>query len=183
MLWSSELRAAISTVNLKQSISSLFLLNKAWIQIELQSNGASQRTNLLQLSKLGGRIFNVHSPWTLISPLFGRQFYVAEKVVHFPLRGLTTDGEDVPPSRRRTAIQKNVHFELMLGQIANVCSVISRNTIVKISTSVNSIWQAIRAHYGFQSTGSHFFKLSSIRLEVDERLDNFIPPVSVFYQR
>ena len=58
---------------------------------------------------------------------------------------------------------------LPLEQIANFCPVISRNTILKNSTSVNSIWQAIRAHYGFQSTGAHFLDLSSIKLEVDER--------------
>ena len=49
----------------------------------------------------------------------------------------------------------------MLGQIANFRSVISRNTIAKNSTSVKSNWQAIRAHYGFQSTGALFQRLMS----------------------
>ena len=35
----------------------------------------------------------------------------------------------------------------MLGQVANYCPVIARNTIVKNSTSMRAIWQAIRAHY------------------------------------
>ena len=74
-----------------------------------------------------------------------------------PLRGFENDGEDVLEANRRTAVQKVTHLELMLGQIANYCPVISRNIIVKNSTSVNGIWQAIRAHYGFQSTGAHFF--------------------------
>ena len=86
-----------------------------------------------------------------------------------PLRGLENDGEDVPEARRRTAAQKLTHLELMLGQVANFCPVISRNTIVKNSTSMRAIWQAIRAHYGFQSTGAHFLDFNNIHLEADER--------------
>jgi hypothetical protein len=39
---------------------------------------------------------------------------------------------------------------------------------VKNSTSMRAIWQEIRAHYGFQSTGAHFL-YNNIRLEPDER--------------
>ena len=85
-----------------------------------------------------------------------------------PLRGLENDGEDVPEASRRTAAQKLTHLELMLGQVANYCPVIARNTIVKNSTSMRAIWQAIRAHYGFQSTGAHFLDFNNIRLEPDE---------------
>ena len=35
------------------------------------------------------------------------------------------------------------------------CPIISRNTIIKNSTSEN-IWQTIHLHFGFQSTGGHF---------------------------
>ena len=67
-------------------------------------------------------------------------------------------------SQKKTAVgnngattQQRVYMlELILGQIANYCPVISRNTIVKNSTSLSVIWQTIRLHYGFQSTGSHF---------------------------
>ena len=52
----------------------------------------------------------------------------------------------------------------MLGQIANYCPVISSNTIVKNSTSMSSIWQAIRLHFGFQSSGAHFLDFSNITL-------------------
>ena len=79
-------------------------------------------------------------------------------------RGLEPDGDDVPTTCRRSAFQKNLHLELMLGQIA----VISRRSIVKNSTSISSVWQAIRAHYGFQSTGARFLDFSNIKLEVDE---------------
>ena len=56
----------------------------------------------------------------------------------------------------------------MLSQVANFCPVIPRNSIAKNATSINSIWQSIRAHYGFQSTGSHFLDFSNIKLEADE---------------
>ena len=86
-----------------------------------------------------------------------------------PTRGFEDDGETVPEARRRTAAQKVTHLELMLGQIANFCPVVSRNTIVKSSISMQSIWQAIRAHFGFQSTGSRFLDFNNIRLEPGER--------------
>jgi hypothetical protein len=34
---------------------------------------------------------------------------------------------------------------------------------------MRTIWQAIRAHYGFQSTGAHFLDFNNIRLEPDKR--------------
>ena len=86
-----------------------------------------------------------------------------------PNRGLKPDGDNIPTTRQRTAFQKNLHPELMLGQIANFCPVISRSSIVKNSTSIRSVWQAIRAHYAFQSTSARFLDFSNIKREVDER--------------
>ena len=40
---------------------------------------------------------------------------------------------------------------------------------MKNSTSVRSIWQAIRAHYGFQSLNAHVIDFASFKLDVDER--------------
>ena len=77
--------------------------------------------------------------------------------------------------------KKCTHLELRLGQIANYCPVISRNTIVKTSTSMSSIWQAIRLHLGFQSTGAHFLDFNNITLapaehpeDLYQRLMSFI---------
>ena len=78
------------------------------------------------------------------------------------------DTDTVPASSRRTAAQKVAQLELMLGQIANYCPVISRNTIVKNSTSVDNIWQSIHTHYGFQSIGGHFLDSADIKLEQGE---------------
>ena len=94
---------------------------------------------------------------------------MAKETPSTPLHGLQDDAGSVPTASHRTAQQKCTHLELMLGQIANYCPVISRNTIVKNSTSINSIWQAIRLHYGFQSTGAHFLDFNNIKLEADDR--------------
>ncbi len=86
-----------------------------------------------------------------------------------PLRSFTDDNEDVPTVQRRTGTQKVTHLEMMLGQIANYAPIISRNTIVRNSTSVNGVWQAIRQHYGLQSTGSRFLDLANIKLKSEQR--------------
>ena len=57
----------------------------------------------------------------------------------------------------------------MLGQIANYCPVISHNTIVKNSTSMSTIWQAIRLHFDFQSTSTYFLDFNNITLAPAER--------------
>ena len=49
-------------------------------------------------------------------------------------RGLTNDANSVPEQKRRTALQKCIDLELMLGQIANFCPVIARNSIIRDST-------------------------------------------------
>ena len=64
-----------------------------------------------------------------------------KKAETHPHRGLTNgnDADDVPAGIRRTAQQKAYMLELMLGQIANYCPIISRNTIVKNSTSLTAM--------------------------------------------
>lgn len=98
------------------------------------------------------------------------------KTSNTPLRGFTDD----PGDGGRTAAQKVAQLELLLGQIANYCPVIARNTIVKNSTSINNIWQSIRLHYGFQSTGGHFLDLNNIKLENDERPEDLFQRLSSF---
>ena len=68
----------------------------------------------------------------------------------------------------------------MLGQIANFCLIISRNSIVKTSTSLADIWQQIRQPFGFQSTGAHFLDLANILLEPDERSEDLFQRLTAF---
>ena len=95
-------------------------------------------------------------------------------------RRFVDDTAPIPTEIRRTAVQKVARLELMLGQIANFCPVISRNTIVRSSTSIDSIWQLIRPHYGFQSTGAHFLDLVDFKLEQDERPEDLFRCLTAF---
>ena len=81
-----------------------------------------------------------------------------------------------------TAAQKASHLEMMLGQIANYCPIISRNTIVRDSTSLGSIWQIIRAHFGFEQSGSHFLDLGDIKLENGERPEDLYQRLVAFFE-
>ena len=83
---------------------------------------------------------------------------------------------------RRTAQQKVAHLELMLGQIANFCPIISRNTIVKNSTSIISIWQAIRLNFGFQTSGAHFLDFADLKLEPDENNEDLFQRLMAFVE-
>lgn len=98
-----------------------------------------------------------------------------------PNRGLQADGDNIPEARRRTAAQKNAQLELMLGQIANYCSIIARNSIIKSSPSLNDIWQKIRQHYGFQSTGAHFLDLADIKSLPNEKPEDLYQRLMAFF--
>ena len=95
-------------------------------------------------------------------------------------RGFQNDPNTVDEAIRKTRAQKASMLELMLGQIANFCPVIARNTIVKSSTSVSSIWQTIRLHYGFQNTGAHLIDFSSLKLEPNERPEDLYQRIMAF---
>lgn len=97
-----------------------------------------------------------------------------------PFRGFVDDGEAVPAEHRRTAVQKSAQLELMLGQIANFCPVIARNTITKSSTSLATIWQHIRLHYGFQTSGAHFLDFAELRQGADERPEDLYQRLLAF---
>ena len=51
---------------------------------------------------------------------------------------------------------------------------------MKNSTSIESIWQLIRLHYGFQSTGAHFIDFNNIKLEFDERPEDLFQRLMSF---
>lgn len=105
-----------------------------------------------------------------------------KKTAANPRRGFQDDAEPIPRDRRLTAAQKSAHLDLMLGQIANFCPVISRNSIVKNSTSLNDIWHKIRQHFGFQSTGAHFLDLANITLQPDERPEDLFQRLTAFFE-
>lgn len=97
-------------------------------------------------------------------------------------RGFANDGEEVTDAAQRvTAVQKAARLRLMLGQIANYATIISRNQIVGQCTSLKEIWSKIREYYGFQCTGSRFLSLSALKLKPAERPEELYQRLISFF--
>ena len=94
-------------------------------------------------------------------------------------RGFTDDAEGT--TNKRTKEQKTTHLELMLGQVANYCTVIADKFIIDESTSIDSVWNAIRLHYGLQANGGRFLDLCDIRLEPEERPEDLYQRLVAFF--
>lgn len=107
---------------------------------------------------------------------------MGEKDKKYSIRGFADDDVSIPEGSRLTRIQKVNIIELMLGQIANYCPVISRNAIVKNSTSVDQIWHTIRLHCGFQTAGAHFIDFDAIRYDPSERPEDLFQRLTAFVE-
>ena len=114
-------------------------------QLELTKN---ETVNSVEIWKQN--LLNILSLDTNFAPFLKPGFEWKKTSTTHPTRGLADDGDSVPESQRRTGAKKNAALELMLGMIANYCCVISRNSIIKQSVSLDAIWRKIREHYGFQ---------------------------------
>ena len=97
-------------------------------------------------------------------------------------RGFQDDPETVKEDKRLTATQKVVALDLMLGQIANYCPIISRNTFLKKCNSLKHIYQTIRQHFGFQTSGAQFIDFTHIKLEPDERYEDLYQRIVAFVE-
>ena len=60
--------------------------------------------------------------------------------------------------------------------------VISRTSLVKNSTSIQLVWNTIRAHFGFQVTGAHFLDFACSHLEADERPEDLFQRLMAFVE-
>ena len=83
-------------------------------------------------------------------------------------RGLADDPVDAANADRKTAVQKNIQLEIMLGIIAQFSPALLRNDILKKSTSLKWIWSRVRKHYSFSQSDVNFLKLSTIKREPEE---------------
>ena len=98
-----------------------------------------------------------------------------------PNRGFVDDGEEVTDAAARKKKEHKVaQLNLMLGQVANFATIISRNQIVKETTSLNDVWSKIREHYGFHTTGAKFLDLVNIRLDAGERYEDLFQRLVTF---
>ena len=71
-------------------------------------------------------------------------------------RGFIDDVEPIPETDRRTAVQKNILLERMLGIIAQFSPSLLRDDILKKSTSLLWIWKRIRKHYSIGQSEVNF---------------------------
>ena len=86
-------------------------------------------------------------------------------------RGLTDD--PTGGSQNRTASQKCIMLNHMIGLIVGYCPETIRFEIQRKATSLKWIWQRVRRHYGFAKSESHFLKVASLRLNEGERYESF----------
>ena len=86
------------------------------------------------------------------------------------------------PLRGLDSAQEVLHLEQLLGMIANYCPIIHRNQFIKNSTSIDHVWQMIRTHFGFQSSGSNFLNLSDICLEDADRPEDLYQKIHSFFE-
>ena len=100
-----------------------------------------------------------------------------------PHRGFTDDpGANNDPPTGTKKEDKVKHLDLFLGQIANYATIISRNQIVRNSTSLKNIWSKLREHYGLQASGSKFIDLSCVRLIAGERHEDLYQRILAFFE-
>ena len=96
-----------------------------------------------------------------------------------PTRGLI---DDTQGENKKTAAEKCNILNLMLDQIASWCPFISRTMIVKQSTSINDVWQKIREHYGFLSSGAQFLDLSLVQQDPDDGPEDLYQKLYMFFE-
>ena len=113
-------------------------------------------------------------------PFFADGLIWGKKSAARPSRNFVDDADTV--QNHQTKEQKCAHLDLMLGQVANYATVISRNQITRDSASFADVWNRIRGHYGFLVTGSRFLDLSSIKLEVGERPEDLYQRLLSFFE-
>ena len=97
-----------------------------------------------------------------------------------PTRGFTDDANDA--ANKKTAAQKVAELEMCLGMIANYAPVVSRHQIITNSTSLDQIWQILRAHYGIQTSGAQFLDLADFVLEHEERPEDLFQRLMAFVE-
>ena len=73
------------------------------------------------------------------------------------------DDDPLEQLARKTAAQKSILLDRMLGLIAQFVPSLLRNDILKRSTSLSWIWKRLRKYYSFSQSEVNFLKLSTIR--------------------
>ena len=84
-------------------------------------------------------------------------------------RGFVDDPEQYTPAgSKMNKAAKAALLNVVLGSVAGYAPVINGPFVKKHSTSLESIWDRVRAHYGFRRTGSRILELMEFSLEQNE---------------
>ena len=89
-------------------------------------------------------------------------------------RGFTDDGEigesspGVTAENKMNKAAKGALLNIVLGSIAGYAPVISSRFIKYQSTSLEAIWNRLRAFYGFRRTGSRVLEMMDIKMQLNE---------------
>ena len=67
-----------------------------------------------------------------------------------------------------------------LGCIASFCPVIKKSTIIDNSRCLEDVWQAIRLHFGFHTSGANFLDFTDIKLLPNERHETLYQRMASF---
>ena len=82
----------------------------------------------------------------------------------------------------RLIAQQKVNFlSFYLGKLRIIARLL-RKSLVKNSTSIQSIWNTIRQHFGFQITGAHIIDFADIRLESNEKPEDLYQRLMTFVE-
>ena len=97
-------------------------------------------------------------------------------------RGFTNDTNDIAEAIRMTAVQKAALLKCLLGSIAGFCPVISNPFITEQATSLETIFDKLRSHYGFRKTGGRILELSQLVLGPNESYETLWERLSAFIE-
>lgn len=134
---------------------------KQWVLTEHESitSFANWQSNIIYHLSLN----NEFSPFIEPNATWGKQSR--------PNRGLTNDPNTIDEAQRKTATQKNIILERMLGLISQFAPSLLRSDIIKRSISLPWIWKRIRKHYSFCQSEVNFLKIASIKQQEGERYE------------
>lgn len=90
--------------------------------------------------------------------------------------------DDTQGDNKKSAAEKCNILNLMLDQIASWSPFISRTMIVKQSVSLKDVWQKIREHYGFLSSGAQFLDLSLVKQDPDDGPEDLYQKLFMFFE-
>ena len=83
-------------------------------------------------------------------------------------RGYVNDGTGTNEDIKMTAQAKAALLNIVLGSVASFSPVISWTFITQEATSLNDVWDRLRAFYGFRRTGSKILELVEMKLQSGE---------------